>query len=582
MLKGTPVAPGIVVGRVHKYRRGFSVVKRMELRAAAVKAEIEKFRRACRQAGEEIMAIEKTIRRQLPRGGEAPFEAHRLMLKDPAFAGRIEEEIASRRLNASFLVRSLLDEYERKFAALDNRLMRERINDIQDVGERIIRNLKGEIQPSLSDDGERVILVARELSPSETTNLLKKRVIGLATDIGGATSHWAIVARALRIPTVVGLGRLCESTQDGDLVILDALRGTVIRNPSAAQVKRYRGLERAWRGEERSLRRLRSLPARTRDGERVSLMVNIEMPEEMGAVDEYGADGVGLYRTEFLFVDGAPGEEEQFRVYRELARKMKKRPAIIRTLDVGGDKFISKLGLHDERNPFLGLRAIRLCLSDRKLFETQLRAVLRASHYGNIKLMFPLISGLAELRQALAVLAKTKRQLERKGLPFDRAMQVGVMIEVPSAALIAPALARLVDFFSIGSNDLIQYTLAVDRSNEAISYLYEPLHPGVLKLLEMTVAAAKQADITVSICGEMASDPGIVPLLLGMGFDALSVVPAAVPEVKQAIRSLDARKTRRVIGKILRNERPELIRRQLEKRVRAARRKYGVSYGRGK
>lgn len=582
MLKGTPVAPGIVVGRVHKYRRGFSVVKRMELRAAAVKAEIEKFRRACRQAGEEIMAIEKTIRRQLPRGGEAPFEAHRLMLKDPAFAGRIEEEIASRRLNASFLVRSLLDEYERKFAALDNRLMRERINDIQDVGERIIRNLKGEIQPSLSDDGERVILVARELSPSETTNLLKKRVIGLATDIGGATSHWAIVARALRIPTVVGLGRLCESTQDGDLVILDALRGTVIRNPSAAQVKRYRGLERAWRGEERSLRRLRSLPARTRDGERVSLMVNIEMPEEMGAVDEYGADGVGLYRTEFLFVDGAPGEEEQFRVYRELARKMKKRPAIIRTLDVGGDKFISKLGLHDERNPFLGLRAIRLCLSDRKLFETQLRAVLRASHYGNIKLMFPLISGLAELRQALAVLAKTKRQLERKGLPFDRAMQVGVMIEVPSAALIAPALARLVDFFSIGSNDLIQYTLAVDRSNEAISYLYEPLHPGVLKLLEMTVAAAKQADITVSICGEMASDPGIVPLLLGMGFDALSVVPAAVPEVKQAIRSLDARKTRRVIGKILRNERPELIRRQLEKRVRAARRKYGVSYGRGR
>ncbi len=581
MLRGTPVSPGIVVGRVYKYRRGFLVVKRIKLRLAEVKAEVDKFRGACRQARAEITEIEKTMLRQLPKGQSAPFEAHRMMLEDPAFTGRVAEEIKSRRLNASFLLRELLDEYEKKFASLDDPLMRERINDVQDVGERIIRNLKGGMQPALSDAGEQVILVAEELSPSETTNLLKKRVIGLATDSGGPTAHWAIVARALRIPTVVGLGSLLERTRNGDLIILDARRGTVLVDPSVAQVKRYRSLAKDWREEERSLRGLRSLPACTRDGERISIMINMEMPEEMELVKEYGADGVGLFRTEFLFVEGIPGEEEQFRIYKNLARVMKKRPAIIRTLDVGGDKFVSKLGQDRELNPFLGLRGIRLCLSNRRLFETQLRAILRASHYGNIQLMFPLISGLAELRQALEVLEHTKQQLAQKKIPYNSDMQVGVMIEVPSAALVAPALARRVDFFSIGSNDLIQYTLAVDRGNQSISYLYEPLHPAVLRLIDMTVRAAKERGIRVSICGEMASDPAVVPLLVGLGLDSLSVSPAAVPEVKQVIRSMEGRKTRKDIRKILSSEDSELIRRQLARRVRSVRRKFGVSRGKG-
>jgi phosphoenolpyruvate-protein phosphotransferase (PTS system enzyme I) len=387
---------------------------------------------------------------------------------------------------------------------------------------------------------EPCILVAHDLSPSTTAQLDKKLVLGFATDIGGKTSHTAIMARSLDIPAVVGLKDISEELESGDYILLDGYNGTVVVNPTDKTLFEYGQLEKNKASLDEKLREIIRQPAVTLDGKNIHLSANIEDQFDVDAVIQHGADGVGLFRTEFLFInrEQLPGEEDQFQVYRQVAAALKPQQVIIRTLDLGGDKFASNLQLDKEVNPFLGWRAIRFCLAQPEMFRAQLRAILRASAEGNVKMMYPMISGLDEWNRATTLLEQCKAELRAENIPFDEKMDVGAMIEIPSAALIAEALAKRVKFFSIGSNDLIQYTLAADRTNEKVSHLYEPTHPAILRLIKMTVEAAHKHGIWTGVCGEIGGDPVLVPLLIGLGVDELSCAPAIIPEVKYIIRRI--------------------------------------------
>jgi phosphotransferase system enzyme I (PtsI) len=465
------------------------------------------------------------------------FDSHLMFLDDPEFTGAASIKIETENISAEKAISDVVNMYLGIMESIEDEYMRERSGDIKDVGNRILRNLSGKVDNDLAEIAENTIIVAHDLTPSDTAQLDKKKVIAFLTDIGGRTSHSAIMARTLEIPAVVGLENITQLVKNGDKVIVDGIEGIVIINPNAETIKMYEQKNMELFAEKEDLKKLINKTTITKTGKEILIAGNIGEPEDVNKVIENGGDGVGLFRTEFLYMDrdSLPSEEEQFEAYKYVAEKLGDKPLVIRTLDIGGDKKLSYLPLPQEMNPFLGYRAIRLCLDRTDIFKTQLRAILRASHYGRIQIMFPMISSLEEIFRAKQLLGLCMEELKIKGKVFNEKLEVGIMIEIPAAAIISDELAKHVDFFSIGTNDLIQYTLAADRMNENIAYLYDPMHPAVLKLIKMVIEAAHKHGKWCGMCGEMAGDEAAIPILLEYGLDEFSMSASAILKTKQII-----------------------------------------------
>jgi len=539
-LRGIGVSPGVVIGPVFlMVPTAVNVVER-DISAEDVDHEICRMEDAFIDTRSQIKGIQRDLERKTGLTNAGILDAHLMVLEDRALIEEIVEEIRDKRRNAEWVVKNVADRYADVLASMEDDYLRERVVDVKDLVRRIIRNLSGDSNSGSAYVPERHIVVSRDMAPSETAALRKDMVIAFATDLGSPTSHTAVMARALEIPAIVGLHDISEKVVTGDEVLIDGNKGVLIIHPTPAQLEEYGKVAEARRNIERGLVGLKHEPAETIDGQRIVLSANTEGLEEVAAVIEYGAEGVGLFRSEYLYLsrNGIIGEEEQAEVYKEVASRLAPAPVIIRTLDIGGDKLLPGSRYAREGNPFLGCRSIRLSLLHPEEFKSQLRAILKANSEGNVKIMYPMISNVNEVVQANELLEEAKNELSASGVPFHRDIEVGAMIEIPSAALTADVIAGHVSFFSLGTNDLIQYTLAVDRANERVAYLYEPTNPAVLKLIRYTIEAGHRHGIWVGLCGEMAADPIISPLLMGMGVDELSVAPSVVPLVKDAIRSV--------------------------------------------
>lgn len=538
--RGIPVSPGVAIGPAMMLDTESYRIPQRFIDKAGVKEELLRLHEALAHAAAEARAIQKAVSEKLgPQVGDI-IGAHANLIEDPNLRGEIENLIQKHSYAAEYSVSQFIRGYAKALESMNSGTFAARAADLYDIEKRILHNLLGQRAEQLQHLKEPVIVLAHDLTPSETATLDKSKVFAFATEAGGKTSHTAIMAGALEIPAVVGLGRFITDVSGGDVVIVDGNKGELILNPDAETLERYKQTQSSFRSFESRLEELRSLPAVTRDSVRVMLLGNIEFPSEASHCIERGADGVGLYRTEFLYLgrDCDPTEEEHLEAYLKVGKALGGKPVVIRTLDLGADKFFSDVESSHERNPFLGLRSIRFCLQNLTLFKTQLRAILRASAFGDVRIMFPMISTLLELRQCKMILAEVKEDLEEEGVRFNPKMPIGTMIEVPSAAIMAEHLAREVNFFSIGTNDLIQYTLAADRTNETVAALYSPGDPAVLQLIDGVVKAANKHKIDVNLCGEMSAEPIYTMLLLGMGLRQLSVTPHSIPEVKKIIRSI--------------------------------------------
>jgi len=574
MPKGIAASPGIAMGKAYILEKEEYCILEYKIKKEEVEQELKRFETAVENSKKDLGKIKKRVEEEMGEKEAYIFQAHLYILEDPLFIQDITRRIKRQRLNAETAVKRTLEVFEAKFASARAEFVRRRFGDVEDVGGHILRNLLKRPTLTLSHLEENIIVVADNLAPSDTASMQKGRILGFATNVGGRTSHSAIMARSMEIPAVVGLRDITKKVEPGSVVILDGNRGQVIINPSFQQLENYRKKKKRFISHKKNLATLRSLPAQTLDGREVSLAANIAAPEEVELAVREGAEGIGLYRTEYLYMNRSslPSEDEQIEAYKKVIEKAAPNSVIIRTLDLGGDKFISHFPVPAEINPFMGWRAIRLCLERVDIFETQLRAILRASRFGNGKIMYPMISGVEEIRKVNQILAGIKEKLRREGTPFAENVEAGIMIEIPSAAVIADLLAKEVDFFSIGTNDLIQYSLAVDRVNEKVAYLYQPLHPTILRLIDNVIKCAHREGIWVGVCGEMASDPLSVLILLGLGVDEFSVAPTTLLEIKKIIRSAEWEETQEIAVKMLKSktsyEAKRLAERRLSRRIK--------------
>jgi phosphotransferase system enzyme I (PtsI) len=548
--EGAGVSPGIARGRVHVVRDDREEIVRYRIAPSQVGDEIARFETALIQTRMQILQMQQRIAESIGAKDAAIFDAHLLVVEDRTLIDEVLRKLETELCNVEWIFQEVATRYAETLNNIDDPYLRERALDIQDVTKRVIRNLQGKAPKTFLALTEPHILVAHNLTPSDTANINRANVLGIATDLGSRTSHTAILARSLNIPAIVGLHDITAKLETGQHVLLDGNDGWLIVDPTPKTVAEYAEIESRRARVTAKLRELRETTSTTRDGRHIVLSANIELPQDVDAVKANGAEGVGLYRTEFLYLNRPtlPTEDEQYEIYRKVAERVRPDPLIIRTFDLGGDKLaLGTVDIADELNPFLGWRAIRFCLENIDIFKTQLRAILRASSVGNVKIMFPMISGLDELRRAIAVLDECKEELRSSKIDMAERLEVGAMIEIPSAAICASVLAPEVDFLSIGTNDLIQYALAVDRVNEKIAYLYEPTHPAVLRLLKMIADAAHDHNLWVGVCGEMAGDIALIPLLLGLGMDELSTAAILVPRVKRAVQSLTIPECRELV-----------------------------------
>ncbi len=551
-LQGIAVSPGVAIGEALILdHEGFRIPRRF-LPRDAVDSELERLDLALKAAAAEVERNRERVDEQLGSDYAAIFSAHLQMLRDRRLREEIEDMIRTRHYSPEYSVTRALGKYAKVFQSLEGEHMAERANDIFDIQKRLLRHLLGSARQELAQVTSPVLVLAHNLTPSETANLNPHFVMGLVTEVGGPGSHTAIVAEGLGIPAVVGVGHFLTDVSGGDTIIIDGDQGVIILRPDEETLARYRYEVEEQRSLAVKLETLRDLPAETTDGVRIQMLGNIEFPSEVQQCEERGADGIGLYRTEFLYLgrDDDPSEDAHYAAYREVAEAMDDKPVVMRTLDLGADKMRMLPDPEDERNPFLGLRSIRLALKNRDLFRVQLRAILRSSAHGKIRIMFPLVSTMLELRQAKMVLADAMEDLDELGVKFDRELKVGMMVEVPSAVLMMDRFVDEVDFFSIGTNDLIQYCLAVDRSNKDVASLYTAADPAVIRLIDMAVTTANAHGRPISMCGQMCGNPLYTMLLLGIGLRSLSVTPAAIPEIKRVCRSVSIAQCERVADQV--------------------------------
>ena len=573
MLRGIPVSQGVSRSRVVVLDRTRIDPAKWGILESDPAGEEDRLQASLVETRRQILAVQERLREAMGAKEAQIFDAHLLVLEDPMLIEEATRFIREDLVTAEFAFHEASEKYAEALGKVDDSYLSERAADIRDVAQRVLADLMGQaLCTGLADLTEPCVVVAHDLTPSDTAMMDPAIVLGFVTEVGSRTSHMAILARSLRIPAVLGLGEAISELHNGESVLLDGFNGFVVIDPSEQTLFEYGQLGDRQSSIEESLEVIHDAAAETRDGHRIILSANIERAADVEGVLQCGATGVGLFRTEFLFINRSdlPGEEEQFAAYRKVTESLAPDPVIIRTLDLGGDKLLSHVNVAEEMNPFLGWRAIRLCLEEKDLFRTQLRAILRASVFGNLKIMYPMISGVEELEAANVLLDECREQLRDEGVAFAEDVEIGVMIETPSAAMIADRLARRVKFFSIGTNDLIQYTLAVDRLNEKIAHLYEPTHPSILRLIKATVDAGQAHGIWTGICGEMAGDLAAVPLLLGLGVSELSVTPSMVPRVKMLIRSIEMSEARKLAEFALDSDSPKEILARAEALAKAA------------
>ncbi|MCE5170925.1 phosphoenolpyruvate--protein phosphotransferase [Paenibacillus profundus] len=572
LLQGIAAASGYAIGKAFVMQEQATAVERKDIGTDAVEAEVERFQNAVQQAMDELEQIKENTAAKLGEHHAEIFATHILVLQDEEFVGQAKEKVRQEAVNAEFALQEVTQQLVDIFTSMDSEYMRERAADFRDVSQRVLGLLSGKKSAQLSDFDEAVVLFAHDLTPSDTAQLDRSKVAGFATNIGGRTSHSAIMARSMEIPAVVGLQHATESVETGDMIMLDGSSGIILINPDEDTLSLYREKKQKFEKRQEEMKLYKDKPSVTADGHEVELVANIGNPQDALGARNNGAEGVGLYRTEFLYMgrDSFPSEEEQYNSYVTVCETIgSDKPVVIRTLDIGGDKELPYLELPKEMNPFLGYRAIRLCLDRKDLFKTQLRAILRASAHGNVKLMYPMISTITELREANAILAETKAELDEEGIAYNKGMEVGMMIEVPAAAIIADQLAKEVDFFSIGTNDLVQYTMAADRMNEQVSHLTQPFNPAVLRLIRMVIDAAHQEGKWAGMCGEMAGNLKAVPILLGLGLDEFSMSASSVLSVRVLLSRLNRDEMKQLAEEALALETAEEIQYLVVKRVAA-------------